>query len=132
MNRNIPNKLTATILGPLLGFAEERTVDKYLKEIYKYERSLEKSLRKTLKKINIDSTVKTDPFSLPYTHEIQVTLMGESWMNGPYEFNRVTRQIVKELIENNVYKIRFYIYVEYNTECFPMGSMTYYFRYFIH
>jgi hypothetical protein len=133
MDRNLPKNLNASILGPILGHPKkERTSEGYSKKIYKHERKLEESLIEIFNRINIISSVKTDPFSLPYTDEIKVKLMGESWMNGPYEFSRVARKIVKELFEKDIYKIRFYIYIEYDTEEFPMGSMIYHFRYYIH
>jgi hypothetical protein len=129
--RKLPQNYNATILGPLLGH-KTPTETKYLKEIEKFETGCEKSLIDTLARIGIDARVKSERFSLPYKEELKVELYGESWMGGPYEFYRVAYRILKELLEKEVYKLRFYIYVEHDTSKFPMGSMTYHFRYYIH
>jgi hypothetical protein len=124
--------LNLSILFPLFGHTKKsNTQEKYIKKIEEFERKCEKSLIETLGKLNIDGSVKTDPYSLPHTDEVIVTLKGESYLNGPYEFHRVARQIVKELLEKNVYKIRFYMFIN----VLPMGLMgkvEYRFRYYIH
>ena len=123
--------LNLSILFPLLVHRKTKTQERYIKKIEDFERKCEKSLMETLSKLGIDGTVKTDPYSLPHTDEVVVTLKGESYLNGPYEFHRVARQIVKELLEKNVYKIRFYMFIN----VLPMGLMgkvEYRFRYYIH
>jgi hypothetical protein len=138
MNREIPN-LNCSILHPLLGHKDKnRTEEKYIKEIEKFERGCEKSLIETFGRLSIDSMVKTDPYSLPYTHEVVVTLNGESYLNGPYEFHRVVRKIVKEVLDKNLWKIRFYMFVNVLTDqpdqhflLKRMGQVEYRFRYYI-
>jgi hypothetical protein len=123
--------LNLSILFPLLGHRKTKTQERYIKKIEEFERKCEKSLMDTLSKLGIDGTVKTDPYSLPHTDEVVVTLKGESYLNGPYEFHRVARQIVKELLEKNVYKVRFYMFIN----VLPMGLMgkvEYKFRYYVH
>jgi hypothetical protein len=142
MERIIPN-LNKSILGPLLGHKEKsRTEEKYLKEIQKFERESEKSLRDLFGKLSIDSLVKTDPYSLPYNNEVLVTLRGESYMNGPYEFHRVARQIAKEVLDKNLWKFRFYMFINVVTPdagdnikdnfINHFGRIEYRFRYYIH
>ncbi len=124
--------LNLSILFPLLGHSKKvHTQEKYVEKIEEFERKCEKSLIETLGKLSIQGTVKTDPYSLPYTDEVVVTLKGESYLSGPYEFHRVARQIVKKLLEENVYKVRFYMFIN----VLPMGllgKVEYKFRYYIH
>lgn len=133
--RTIPNNLSKSILFPLFGHnAKNQTKENYINQIENFERKCEKSLIETLSGLLIHATVKTDPYSLPYTNECVVTLNGESYMNGPYEFYRVARKFVKELLDKNVYKIRFYILVDVDSEAgvFKLGTVTYRLRYYIH
>ena len=138
MNREIPN-LNCSILHPLLGHKDKnRTEEKYIKEIEKFERGCEKSLIETFGRLSIVSTVKTDPYSLPYTHEVIVKLNGESYLNGPYEFHRVVRKIVKEVLDKNLWKIRFYMFVNVLTDqpdqhplIKSLGQVEYRFRYYL-
>ena len=140
MERKIP-KLNASILRPLIGSEEDQTEKNYIKEIQKFERSCENSLIRILSGIGTTAIVKTDPYSLPYNREIIVNLNGESYLNGPYEFHRVARVITREILGYDLYKIRFYIFIEIDTdylynwfgdnvEMFS-GRVTYKFRYHI-
>jgi len=133
MERNIPQDFDKLILFPLLGHKKKgHTPEKFLEEIFKYERKVEESLIDTLSRVDIHAIVKTDPFSLPYQKEIKVTLMGESYMNGPYEVFRVTRKVLKQLLADDVCKIRFYVYVDIDVTARIMGKIDYYFRYYEH
>jgi hypothetical protein len=130
MERVYPDNLESSILYPLMGFEGKKTSKKFAKLVEKHEIYLEKSLIETLGRISINAVVKTDRFSLPYNNEIVITLYGESYLSGPYEFHKVARKIVSELLEKNIYKIRFYIYMEFNTSSI-FGSIDYHFRYYI-
>lgn len=136
MERKIPSNLGAMILHPLIGWSDEmHTEERYAEKIQEFERKVEKSIIETFKRIDIQGIVKTDPYSLPYKKEIKVTLRGESYLNGPYEIFRVVRPIIKQLLNENLYKIRFYVYIDVTTESkFPlsMGEVNYYFRYYEH
>jgi hypothetical protein len=130
MERVIP-KLSASILYPLIGPEEKKQTEKnYIKQIQKFERDCEKSLIETFSRIGISAVVKTDPYSLPYNKELVVNLNGESYLNGPYEFYRVARKIVREVLENDLYKVRFYMFIEVDTDKW-LGRVTYKFRYHI-
>jgi len=116
LTRSIPN-LNKPICGPLLGANRESiTVDQYIEKIEGFERRTEKSLISLLSKIDIRSTVKTDPYSLPYKEEIKIVLRGESYMNGPYEIKRVFNKIVKELLNKGIGSLRFYFWINIVTE----------------
>jgi hypothetical protein len=112
----------------------ERTEEEYLKEIQKFERRCEKSLIELFGKLSIKSLVKTDPYSLPFNNEILVTLRGESYMNGPYEFHRVARIIAKEVLDKNLWKLRFYMCINVvtsDTNFIDWGLIEYRFRYYL-
>lgn len=130
MERLIPN-LNSSILHPLLGWEPKKQNEKnYIKQIQKFERDCEKSLIETFSRIGINAIVKSDPYSLPYNQELVVNLNGESYLNGPYEFYRVARKIVSEVLEKDLYKVRFYMLIDVDTNRF-LGRVTYKFRYHI-
>jgi len=135
MERQIP-ELSKTICSPLFKFKEEKTEENYLKRIEKFERDCEKSFIDTLSKVGVHGMVKTDPYSLPYTDEVVVELYGESYMNGPYEFYRVARKFLKDVLVKDLWKVRFYIKIDIVTEKstgdhnFFMGKIVYRFRYY--
>jgi len=130
MERVIPN-LNATILYPLIGGRKaKQTEENYIKQIQQFERDCEKSLIETFSRIDINAMVKTDPYSLPYNKELVVNLNGESYVNGPYEFYRVARKIVREVLENDLYKVRFYMFIDVDTDKW-LGRVTYRFSYYI-
>ena len=112
MERIIPN-LNSSLLIPIIPHKSlgNLTESDYISYIEIFERKCEKSLIETLSKIDIKGLVKTNPYSLPFTDEITVTLNGESYLNGAYEFYRVARKFIKELLDKNLYKIRFYIVI---------------------
>ena len=79
--------------------------------------------------------VKTDPYSLPYTHEIAISLRGESYLNGAYEIFRVARPFIKELLNKGADKIRFYAFINVLTPDKPsllntFGRVDYRIRYY--
>ncbi len=104
--------------------------------LVKIETKMEEELIKYLEKVQITATKKSDKYSLPFQHEIIKKLMIESYVPACFEFHRILRPIVKELLEKNVFKIRFYLHVEtYDREpksFQPWGGIKYSFRYFIH
>lgn len=132
MERLIPKNSNATILRGLIGFDNKSLTPDFIDvKIKELENKCEKSIIKTFSKLNIQSSTKTDRYSLPYKDEVIVTLNGESYLNGPYEFHRVTREIVKDVLNRNAYKIRFYIFIEIDEK--PLfGRVIYHFRYYIH
>ena len=95
------------------------------------EKQIEKRLIDTFRSFDINATVKSDRYSLPYTHEIKHTGYGESYLNGAFESMPLYRKIFKEILNENLYKIRFYIFAEIEDR-FPMGQVNYYFRYYKH
>jgi len=125
-----PAALNLSILYPLTG-KRNPNEETYLQKIQDFERECELSLIETLSRLSIQATVKTDPYSLPYQEEIIVPLYGESYLNGPYEFHRVVKQIVKHLLTADVSKIRFYFFINV-LPCYMMGKVEYRFRYFTH
>jgi len=115
MERVIP-ELDKAICMPLLGYKGAKTPENYITKMESFERKVEEKFINLLKKVNINATVKTDPYSLPYKEEIVYTLHGESYMNGPYEYSRVFRHMLKEILNNGLSKFRFYFYINIITE----------------
>lgn len=106
-------------------------VEDYETAMVKLEKQIEKRFIETFRNFDINATVKTDRYSLPYTHEIKHTGYGESYLNGAFESMPLFRKVFKELLNENLYKIRFYIFAEIEDH-FPMGKVNYYFRYYQH
>ena len=99
------------------------------KAVINFETKCEKSIIETLARLDIKAMVNTDRYSLPYKEEVVVTLNGESYLNGAFEFFKVVRKIAKELLVNNVHSIRFYIYVVPMPGNMGFGKVEYRFRY---
>jgi hypothetical protein len=121
------------ILYPLMGYDLDNDLqNRYIKAVETFERNCEKSLIETLSRLDIRAIVKTNPYSLPYNKQLSVHLGSESYLNGPYEFHRAAKKIVKELLIKDVSKVRFYIFIEIFTDKGIFGNgVKYNFRYYI-
>ena len=106
-------------------------IAEYETSMVNLEKQIEKRLIDTFRSFDINATVKSDRYSLPYTPEIKHTGYGESYLNGAFESMPLYRKIFKEILNENLYKIRFYIFAEIEDR-FPMGQVNYYFRYYKH
>ena len=102
----------------------------------KFEEEIQQELIRTLHNIGIRAMVKTDKFSLPYTQEKIVVVPFVSFLNAVFDYSKVFRPIVKELMDLNLAKIRFYIWtdlVEHGDGKRPRDNgLKYYFRYCVH
>lgn len=108
----------------------------------KIEKQLEDHLIKLFEEIDITASVKTDKYSLPHQGEVVVKLHRESYIPAMYEFTRICRPIVKKMLEENAYKIRFYIHAETYDNNVAVGPLKvtgifgvgfkYSFRYYLH
>lgn len=133
MKRNIPD-----MKNQLLFFmdgknrrTEDRTPEKYEEYMVNLEKDIEKDMIEVLTKMGINATVKTDRYSLPFQRQIKTTQYGESYLNGAFESIKLYRSVLSEMVELNIYKIRFYIFAEVEDH-FPMGKVNYYFNYYMH
>ena len=133
MTRNIPN-----MSNPLLFFMdgkdgkkEDRTPEKYEELMINLEKKIEKDMIEVFQKMGINAIVKTDRYSLPFQGQIKTTQNGESYLNGAFESIKLYREVLRHILEFDVYKIRFYIFAEVE-DSFPMGRVNYYFKYYIH
>ncbi len=113
------------------GREEDRTPEKYEEHMINLEKKIEKDMIEVFHKMGIHAIVKTDRYSLPYEFQVRTTQNGESYLNGAFESVKLYRAVLKNLLEMNVYKIRFYIFAEVE-DSFPMGRVNYYFNYYIH
>ncbi len=130
--------------------ADERSTIIYIERIEEFETQCEAKLLDILKNLDFNSTVKQNRYSLPYTHEIIHTIQGSSDLNEVFNFHRVARVVIRKLLQENVYKIRFYMYInivesqrntitildnaEGDREKYEIhfGNMEYRFRYYVH
>ena len=109
----------------------------YMKFVLDFEVKCENSLIDLFNSLNIQSSVKTDRYSLPYKEEIISTIEGASNLDYAFTLSNITRDIVKELLDKNIYKLRFYLTVdamiENDTEDRHFfGRVVYKFRYVKH
>lgn len=74
-----------------------------------YERTLERNLIGILNQVNIQASVKSEPYSLPFYKEIliPVSFIGFKKLNQA----ELYRSILKQLLNENVKKMRFYFYI---------------------
>jgi hypothetical protein len=133
MKRNIPNMKNQLLffMDGKNGKREDRTPEKYEESMINLEKKIEKDMIGVLSKMGINASVKTDRYSLPHQFQIKTTQNGESYLNGAFESVKLYRAVLSNLVEMDVYKIRFYIFAEVE-DSFPMGKVNYYFNYYIH
>jgi len=124
MKRNIPNMKNQLLffMDGKNGREEDRTPEKYEEHMINLEKKIEKDMIEVLFKMGVHATVKTDRYSLPYQFQVKTTQNGESYLNGAFESVKLYRAVLSNLVEMDVYKIRFYIFAEVE-DSFPMGRV---------
>ncbi len=141
INRYIPPRFNRSILYTILIPEAIRTnkydADTYVSAVTKFEVECENKLKDLLKKIGIQSSTKRDRYSLPYTHEVIGEIEGTSFINYAFNLDNIARVFVKDLLDKNIHKIRFYLFVDVITEDETMskrytGKVVYKFRYMVH
>lgn len=137
MNNVGMERVIPSVSNPLLGIfrdftkkpkSPEELIKKYEKSMVKIEKSMEKELMKIFRNVRIQSSVKSDRYSLPIKYQIKVTQMGESYLNTAFNPEKLYREIVKRLLCDDVYKLRFYVFAEIE-DGFPMGKVNFYVNY---
>ena len=138
IERYIPKDFKRALLIPqlnkLIRKGKKIDVDDYLKFVTEFEIKCENSLITLFDSLNIQSSVKTDRYSLPYKEEIIITIEGSSNLDNAFTLSNITRNIVKTLLDKNVYKLRFYLTVDAmiennKEERHFFGRVVYNFRY---
>ena len=124
-------------LNNLIRKGKKIDVEDYMKFITEFEIKCEHALITLFDSLNIQSSVKTDRYSLPYKDEIISTIEGASNLDYAFTLSNITRDIVKELLEKEIYKLRFYLTVdaiiENDTDDLHFfGRVVYKFRYVKH
>ena len=141
IERYIPPRFNRAILYTILLPEVIRTSKydtvTYVAAVTKFEIECERKLKDLFKKIGIQSSIKSDRFSLPYTHEVTGEIEGQSYINYAFNLDNIARVFVKDLLDKNIHKIRFYLFVDVITEDETMnkrynGKVVYKFRYMIH
>ena len=126
-----------TILIPECIKGAKYDSESYIMAITKFEIECERKLKDLFKKIGIQSSVKRDRYSLPYKYEVIGEIEGASFINYAFTLDNIARVFVKDLLDRNVTKIRFYLTVDVITEDESMskrymGKVVYKFRYMVH
>ena len=132
IHRNIPDEKNALLFSVR---SQMRKEDKDFKECYEYqmvslEEGIEKDLISFLRKMGVNASVKSDRYSLPYNKQIIHTGYGESYLNSAFETDYFFRKIAREILDKDLFKVRFYILAEI-VDRFPMGGVNYYFNYYL-
>lgn len=124
-------------LNNLIRKGKKIDLDDYMKFVTEFEIKCENSLIDLFDSLNIQSSVKSDRYSLPYKEEIISIVEGASFLNHAFTLNNITRDIVKELLDKEIYKLRFYLTVDAIIENDThdrhfFGRVVYKFRYVKH
>jgi predicted glycosyltransferase len=139
--RYIPKDFKKALLIPhlnnLIRKGKKIGLEDYMKFIVEFEIQCEHSLIDLFKKLNIKSSVKNDRYSLPFKEEIICIIEGASYLNHAFTISNITRDIVKELLHKDIYKLRFYLTVDAiiendTEESHFFGRVVYKFRYVKH
>ena len=141
IERYIPPRFNRAILYTIL-IPEVIRTNKYDAETYvaavtKFEIECERKLKDLFKKVGIQASIKRDRFSLLYTHEVIGEIEGQSFINYAFNLDNIARVFVKDLLNKNIHKIRFYLFVDVITEDDTMckrynGKVVYKLRYTVH
>ncbi len=94
---------------------KKRNPDRNLEEeIQALERKVETELKIILNQLDMQASVKSEPYSLPYQKEIcRKTGFASIKTNiGSFDYTHVFRPIVKQLLNEDVKKMRFYFYIQ--------------------
>ena len=126
-----------TILIPEIIRCNKYNDETYISAVTKFEIECEKKLKDLFKKVGIRSSTKRDRFSLPYKHEVIGEIEGTSYINYAFNLDNIARLFVKDLLDKDIFKIRFYLFVDVITEDETMskrypGKVVYKFRYMVH
>ena len=113
MKRNIPNPNNNLVSF----FMDRQKKELSYEETYENlmintEKTLEKKLIDVFNKLGIQASTKKDRYSLPYNNQLKITQYGESYVNAAYNSEKLFRESVKKILYQNVYKFRFYIFIE--------------------
>jgi hypothetical protein len=133
MERNIPSMNNSLLFFMDIRnkeYTDKTFVEEYNKQMIKRELSMEKWLLNTFAHLGISASVKSYRYSLPIKYQVKTTQPGESYLNGAFETYEIFREAIKTVVEQKIYKLRFYIFAEVE-DSFPMGKVNYYFNYYI-
>ena len=141
IKRYIPSRYNKALLFPDLNQLkqkkEEINGDDYEKTVISFEKKCESNLINILKTVEITATVKTDRYSLPYQNEMIVVHECTKLINYNFSIFYPAREILKKLLVDHIYKLRFYLLVDVVLDetypiDIPIGSVVFKFRYRIH
>ncbi len=118
--------LTDSLLSPLL--KAKISIEHYYEELEIYEELCERKLTEILGLLGITAKVKTDRYSLPYQREVVYSVTKDEMISNTYRFERVAREITRELLNERVYKLRFYLFINIITNE-GIARIEYRFRY---
>lgn len=85
------------------------TIDDYLSVIKKYEMDVEDYFNELFKSLGIQSTVKTDRYSLPYNNEIIHIQEGKMNLYQLFNLREFARVVIGEFLNKKIEKLRFYV-----------------------
>ncbi len=85
------------------------TSEDYLTVVKKHEIEIEAYFNKLLENLGIQSTVKSERYSLPFTNEILHIQEGKMNLFQLFNLREFGRVVVLELLKKNIKKIRFYV-----------------------
>lgn len=89
---------------------EDKTLDIAIEE---HEKKIEKDTCKILYTLGIGCSVKTLRKTLPYQYEVKGNRHLSSFMNESINVKFLQRKLLKELLNDSVFKIRMYCDIEF-------------------
>ena len=124
-------------LNNLIRKGKKINLDDYMRFVTEFEIKCENSLIDLFNSLKIQSSVKSDRYSLPYKEELIFIVEGASFLNHAFTLSNITRDIVKEILDKEIYKLRFYLTVDAiiendTDERHFFGRVVYKFRYVKH
>jgi hypothetical protein len=102
-------------------------VDGDISKIKSFEYTIEKQIIHITSMVGITASVKTNKQSLPHQYEIISVCSYLDYINDAYDYRQFIRQVMWELLNKEITKIRFYVLVEVDE-----NALKYILRYYIH
>jgi hypothetical protein len=109
-------------------FVELKTEEQYVEKIKQFEIMLENKIIQLFYQLRLEASTKSDRYSLPYQKEFSFK---QAW-KGNLETKIVVRKFLKEILNQNIYKIRFYAFINMSNDGDFYGTVDYRIRYYIH
>jgi len=112
-------------------FIGDKSLNEFINDILLYK---EQEIIELLYKLDIRASIKSIKNSLPYQNKISITKYFNSFVNDIFYIQELYRKLLKDLLDKNIHKIRFYLEITLHSakEDNYYDGVTYTIYYYMH